>query len=93
MISDEERQEGLSLFSDLYCPDDYNVLIYHMPKFNDDPEGEAFGDYFDFLQSLYCLRGDILEMEDEDHLDAVLYTLRMKAKKFNFPEYIMDGFE
>lgn len=92
MLTNEDRQESLKIFSSLYAAGDFNTMIHHMPKDVNDPQGELFNEYFDFLQSLYALRGDVKSMESEQELDERLVILSKWMDKFNYPTDIIEAF-
>jgi hypothetical protein len=92
MLTNEDRQESLRIFSSLYAARDLNTMLHYMPKDVNDSEGEVFNQYFDFLQSLYSLRSDVKSMESESELDERLLILYDLAKKFNYPIDIIEAF-
>lgn len=85
MITDIDREEVLNIFSSLYAAADFDMMKIHMPRFNDDPDGVLFEEYYDFLQSLYSIRSDIQMIESEDDLDFVVNNIVERSKKFTYP--------
>jgi hypothetical protein len=92
MLTNDERQESLRIFSELYANRDFNIMVQHMPLDTNDPEGEKFNFYFDFLQSLYSLRSDIQSMQSEDELDERLEDLIQMAQEFDYPMEPLEVF-
>jgi len=92
MLTNDERQESLRIFSELYANRDFNVMVQHMPLDTNDPEGEKFNLYFDFLQSLYSLRSDIQSMQSENELDERLEDLIQMAQEFDYPMEPLEVF-
>lgn len=92
MLTNEDRKESLRIFADLYSASDLNTMVHFMPEDVNDPDGERFDAYFDFLQSLYALRSDIKTMESEAELDDRLHELLSLAESFNYPTDIIEGF-
>lgn len=91
-MTDVEREDVLRIFSQLYAAGDYDVMRMYMPLFVNDPEGELFSEYFDFLQSLYATRDHIKEFDTEAQLDLKLHRLRMEAQKFGYPQNLLEVF-
>jgi hypothetical protein len=92
MLTNDDRYESLKIFSSLYAAGDLNTMVQYMPRDIDDPTGERFDDYFDFLQSLYALRSDIKSIESEEELDARLFNISQVAQRFNYPSRIIEAF-
>lgn len=91
MLTNEDRVESLRIFSTLYAPRDFNLMVSRMPQDVNDQDGILFDSYFDFLQSLYALRGDIKTIETEDELDEILMNVFNSCKKFNYPTHMVEG--
>ena len=88
-LTNVEREEMLRIFAELYSDRDFNVMVEHMPSDINDPEGQSFSDYFDFLQSLYSLRSDIKSFTNVQFLDDRINILERRASEFGFPVDLM----
>lgn len=84
MISDSERVYAIKLLTDLYAPGDFPVAKLKMPSELSDSSGEKFGEYFDFLQGLFLLRGTFMSMDESEVQESVL-RLKNSARKFGYP--------
>ena len=93
LVTDIERKDVLKIFSDLYAAPDYDAMVAHMPVFTNDPDGELFAEYFDFLQSLYATRDHIKEFEFESQLDMKVHRLKREAEKFGYPQNLLEVFD
>lgn len=89
MIINEERRFALKNLTKLYSPSDFQVAVQHMPDEMSDESGERFGQYFDFLQSFYSLRGDYMLRSEEDLAERV-NKVKDLAAHFGFPTNTMD---
>lgn len=92
MLTNEERKESLRIFSELYAAGDFLTMVSNMPLDVNDPNGESFDDYFDFLQSMYSLRSDIMSMQTEEELDERLSYLAQRAQHFSYPLNALEVF-
>lgn len=90
-LSNQERKEVLDLFSSLYAPTDDIAMLSHMPQDMNDPDGEAFTRYFNFLQDFYKLRSDVKSISEEE-LDVKLQDISSRAEEFNYPVNILGAF-
>jgi hypothetical protein len=92
MITDAYREEVLGIFSSLYAQPDFDMMKIHMPRFNEDPDGVRFEEYYDFLQSLYAIRADIQGVTTEEDLDFILNNIIQRSKNFTYPINILYPF-
>jgi hypothetical protein len=92
MLTDLDREEALNIFSSLYAQPDFDMMKVHMPRFKDDQDGVLFEEYYDFLQSLYAIRGDIQMIQTEEDLDFVINNVVERSKKFTYPINILYPF-
>ena len=93
MLTDVEREEALRIFSELYAQTDFDMMVIHMPRSINDVDGDLFSEYFDFLQSLYLLRDNVKEYENENQLDVKIRMLKKEASKFSYPTNILEVFD
>ena len=88
-MTNEERRFALKTLTSLYSQSDFHTAVQHMPKENVDVDGVRFQAYFDFLQSLYALRGDYMLLE-EFELAERIEIVKSQAKEFGFPTNSLD---
>lgn len=91
MLTDFDREKTLEEFAGLYADPDLVEMVSHMPRDINDPDGDVFSEYFDFLQILYSLRSDIKVFDDED-LDLRLMELNELCDRFDYPKDILEVF-
>jgi hypothetical protein len=83
-MNDTLRTEAMKEFFNLYDEASLKMGIQHMPNDRDDPNGESFDRYFNFLQGLYLLKAEypiLEESEVENYKNSLINT----AKEFNYP--------
>lgn len=89
-MTNEERRYGLKNLTDLYAPGEFDVAVVYMPTEINDADGSMFEVYFDFLQSIYSLRGDFMNM-DEGELSNRVQELVGQAQEFNYPTNMLES--
>ena len=70
-----ERKHAIKMLTSLYAPQNFDCAVAHMPVDKDDPEGNEFENYLDFLQSSFLV--------DESSLPA----LKLQAHRFGYPVF------
>lgn len=83
-MTNAQRTSIITAFSRLYASRDVHVMLAHMPKEANDPEGRNFEAYFDFLQGWYKLLGSFNRM-DREEIDASKTLLMAEAAKYGYP--------
>lgn len=85
----EERRFAIKTLTDLYSPSSFREAVSRMPDELNDQSGERFNAYFDFLQSLFALRGDYMIMEPEE-LSLKIQNLKSIAQEFDYRVDFLD---
>lgn len=83
-MSDAERKHAIKILTEWYSPGDYQAASMYMPKEKTDQSGAEFNEYFDFLQTLFLVKGEFMMME-ETELRRAVTVLMSKATKFGYP--------
>lgn len=83
-MSDAERKHTIKILTEWYSPGDYQAATMYMPKEKTDPSGAEFGEYFDFLQTLFLVKGESKLMR-EGELRVAVALLTSKAMKYGYP--------
>lgn len=83
-MSDAERKQAIKILTEWYSPGDYQAATMHMPKEKTDAEGAEFGEYFDFLQTLFLVKGEFMSM-GEGELRVAVAFLTSRATRFGYP--------
>ena len=91
-MNDSERARAIRMLTQMYRPGDYSAAQIAMPKFNQDPEGIEFDEFFDFLQALYLFQSEYPTMEEEDVQKAAL-SLENLANKYDYPTNQIEVFK
>jgi hypothetical protein len=89
-MTNEERRYTLKNLTELYSPSEFEFAVLHMPTEMEDANGQVFEMYFNFLQSLYALRGDFMNIE-ETELAIRVAELIGQAQEFNYPTNMLES--
>ena len=91
-MSDGERKQVIALLTNMYSQQDTSVALSHIPHEINDTADEEFQRYFDFLQTLYLLQSDFMNMDPEE-IEARLTQLKLDAYHFNYPQQQLEAFD
>jgi len=91
-MSDGERKQIIALLTNMYSQQDTPTALIHMPSATNDPKDEEFEKYFNFLQSLYLLQSDFMNM-DEQEIAERLTNLKLAAYHFKYPMQQLEAFD
>ena len=91
-MSDHERKHIIALLTGMYSQQDTLTAISCMPTLTNDPNNEEFEKYFNFLQSLYLLQSDFINM-DEKEISERLTHLKLAAYHFKYPMQQLEAFD
>jgi len=90
-MSDSERKQVISILTNMYSQQDTSVAIEHVPYIINDPDDEEFKKYFNFLQLLYLLQSDFINMDEQEIEDRVT-QLKLSAYHFKYPMQQLEAF-